>query len=155
MSWDNFAYTKPTYEDNKPGDYRCVRLSAEVGHSKAGNRMMIISIRPSGTKATVKNYIVDNDYFDSNFSQFLDAFPVLKDNSHPDNCFSWRGAMGAVKLTVNENGYFEIKRFISADKAEKLPEFVWKAKDDEPQQMPEYQGITEIGSDDDDGEIPF
>lgn len=155
MSWDNFAYTKPTFEENKPGDYRCVILSAEVGKSKAGNRMMIISIRPSGTKATVKNYIVDNDYFDSNFSQFLDAFPALKDNSHPDNCFSWRGAMGAVKLTVNDRGYFEIKRFIPADKADKLPDFVWMARDEEPPQMPEYQGITEMDSDDDDGEIPF
>ena len=155
MSWDNFAYTKPTYEENKPGNYRCVILNAEVGRSKAGNRMLIISVRPSGTKATVKNYIVDNDYFDSNFSQFLDAFPELKDNSSPDNCFSWRGAMGAVKLAVNDRGYFEIKRFISADKADGLPEFVWKAKEDEPQTMPVYQGITEIGNDEDDGDIPF
>ena len=117
--------------------------------------MLVISVRPSGTKATVKQYIVDNDYFDSNFSQFLDAFPELGDNKLPDNCFSWRGAMGAVKLIVDENGYFKIKRFISADKAERLPDFVWCAKDDEPQQMPVYQGLTALDSDDESDEIPF
>ena len=154
MSWDNYTYQKPQFEENKPGDYRCVIMSAEVGTSKSGNRMLVISVRPSGTRATVKSYIVDNEYFDSNFSSFLDAFPILKENHDPNNCFTWRGAMGAVKLTVNDRGYFEAKRFISADKAEKLPEFEWKAKDDEPQQMPAYEGMTEL-DDDDDGEIPF
>jgi hypothetical protein len=156
MSWDNYTYQKPQYEESKPGDYRCVILNAEVSTSKSGNRMLVISVRPSGTRATVKNYIVDNDYFDSNFSQFLDAFPVLKDGNHdPNNCFSWRGAMGAVKLTVNERGYFESKRFIAADKAESLPEFVWKYRDDESSEMPIYQGMMEIDSEDEDDSIPF
>ena len=156
MSWDNYTYTKPQYEDNKPGDYRCVILKAEVTLSKAGNRMLVIHVRPSGTKATVKNYIVDNEYFDGNFSQFLDAFPQVKNNANPDNCFEWRGAMGAVKLTVNDNDYFEAKRFIPADKAEKLPPFEWKARDDEPQEMPVMQEFTELTDDDvADDDCPF
>ena len=156
MSWDNYTYQKPTFDDNVPGDYRCVILGAEVTHSKAGNRMLVINVRPSGTKATVKQYIVDNEYFDSNYSQFLDAFPVLKDNSDPGNCFSWRGAMGAVKLVLDDNGYFKVKRFISADRAERLPEFEWKAKEDEPQKMPEYQGLSGLENNDDpDDDCPF
>lgn len=155
MSWDNYTYQKPTYEENHPGNYRCVILNAEQTTSKKGNRMLVISVRPSGTKATVKNYIVDNDYFDANFSQFLDAFPALKNNPSPDNCFAWRGAMGAIKLAVNENGYFDPKYFIAADKAENLPEFVWKARDDESQEMPVLQEFTELADEEDDGEIPF
>ena len=159
MSWDNYTYKKPQYDENKPGIYRCIIMGAEIATSKSsGKRMLVISVRPSGTRATVKSYIVDNEYFDDNFSQFLDAFPVLKENNNPDTCFSWRGAEGAVNLAVDENGYFVAKRFIAADskKLENLPDFVWKARDDEPQEKPEYQGLTEIGSDDDDdGDIPF
>lgn len=155
MSWDSYTYQKPTYEENKPGNYRCVILNAEQSTSKKGNRMLVISVRPSGTKATVKSYIVDNDYFDANFSEFLDSFPMLKNNASPDNCFAWRGAMGAAKLTVNDNGYFELKRFIPADKAETLPEFVWKARDDESQEMPVLQEFTELAADADDEDCPF
>lgn len=157
MSWDNYTYKKQEYVERKPGKYRCIILKAEAGISKSsGKNMLTISIRPSGTASTVKAYIVDNDYFDSNFSSFLDAFPVLKDDPNPGNCFAWRGAMGAVKLKVNDDGFFETDRYpwIPADKAENLPEFEWKARDDEPAQMPEFQGITELG-DDDDGECPF
>lgn len=158
MSWDNYTYQKPQFEDNKPGNYRCVILGAEVTTSKkSGNRMLVISVRPSGTRATVKSYIVDNDYFDSNFSQFLDAFPQIKESgsASPDNCFAWRGAVGAVKLNVNEDGYFEAKWFLAPEKAEDLPEFVWKARDDEPQEMPVFQELTELTNDDDESDIPF
>lgn len=156
MSWDNYTYQKPSYEDNKPGDYRCVILNAEQAISKSsGKRMLVISVRPSGTKATVKSWIVDNEYFDSNFSLFLDAFPAIKNNPSVDNCFAWRGAMGAIKLIVNDSGYFEAKRFIPADKAEFLPDFEWKARDDEPQEMPVLQEFTEITEEEDDGDCPF
>lgn len=118
--------------------------------------MLTISVRPSGTASTVKAYIVDNDYFDDNFSAFLDAFPALKANSNPDNCFAWRGAMGAIKLRVNDDGYFEPARYpwIPVEKADNLPAFEWKARDDEPQEMPVLQEFTEI-TEEDDGDIPF
>lgn len=155
MSWDNYTYQKPTYEENKPGKYRCIIMNAEQTTSKAGNRMLVISVRPSGTKATVKDYIVDNEYFDGNFSMFLDAFPMFKQNPSPDNCFAWRGAIGAAQFSVDENGYFKVKRYLPPDKAEFLPDFEWKARDDEPQEMPVLQEFTELPEDEDDGEIPF
>ena len=156
MSWDNYVYKKQEYPERKPGNYRCIILKAEIGNSKAGNKMLTIHLRPSGTTSTVKAYIVDNDYFDSNYSQFLDAFPAIMDGNHDiNNCFAWRGALGAVKLAVNDNGFFEVKRFIPADKAESLPEFEWKARDDEPSEMPVMQEITELAEEDDDESIPF
>ena len=158
MSWSNYTYKKQENTERQPGNYRCIILKAEAGVSKtSGKNMLTIHLRPSGTASTVKAYIVDNDWFDSNFSSFLDAFPALKDNSNPDNCFAWRGAMGAVKLKVNDDGYFETAKYpwIPADKATKLPEFEWKARDDEPQDMPELQTFTEITDDNDDDQIPF
>lgn len=158
MSWSNYTYKKQEHTECQPGNYRCIILKAEAGVSKtSGKNMLTIHLRPSGTASTVKAYIVDNDWFDSNFSSFLDAFPALKDNSNPDNCFAWRGAMGAVKLKVNDDGYFETAKYpwIPADKATKLPEFEWKARDDEPQEMPEMQTFTEITDSDDDDQIPF
>lgn len=158
MSWSNYTYKPQEHTERQPGNYRCIILKAEAGVSKtSGKNMLTIHLRPSGTASTVKAYIVDNDWFDSNFSSFLDAFPALKDNSNPDNCFAWRGAMGAVKLKVNDDGYFETAKYpwIPADKATKLPEFEWKARDDEPQDMPELQTFTEITDNDDDDQIPF
>lgn len=158
MSWANYTYKKQEYTERKPGTYRCVILKAEAGVSKSsGKNMLTISLRPSGTASTVKAYIVDNEWFDSNFSSFLDAFPALKENSNPDNCFAWRGAQGAVKLKVNDDGYFETAKYpwVEPAKAEKLPPFEWKARDDEPQEMPVLQEFTEITDDDDEESIPF
>ena len=159
MSWDNYTYKKQEHAERKPGKYRCIILKAEAGTSKtSGKKMLTISFRPSGTASTVKAYIVDNDYFDANFSSFLDAFPAIKTNPNPDNCFAWRGAMGAVKLKVSDEGYFEPDRYpwIEADKADSLPEFEWKARDDEPQEIPEMQVFTELTDDgDEDDSIPF
>ena len=158
MPWSNFTYQKQEFTERKPGNYRCIILKAEAGVSKSsGKNMLTITFRPSGTASTVKAYIVDNEYFDSNYSSFLDAFPVLKDNSDPNNCFSWRGAMGAVKLKVNDDGYFETAKYpwISAEKAEGYPEFEWKARDDEPPEMPEYSGMVELDDEDDEESIPF
>ena len=158
MSWANYTYKKQETMERQPGNYRCIILKAEAGTSKtSGKNMLTIFLRPSGTASTVKAYIVDNDWFDSNFSSFLDAFPALKANSDPNNCFAWRGALGAVKLKVNDDGYFETAKYpwIPADKAEKLPEFIWRSRDDEPQEMPVLQEFTEISDDESEEEIPF
>lgn len=161
MSWSNYTYKKQEHTERQPGNYRCIILKAEAGVSKtSGKNMLTIYLRPSGTASTVKAYIVDNDWFDSNFSSFLDAFPALKDNSNPDNCFAWRGAIGAVKLNVNDDGYFETAKYpwIAANdkRATKLPEFEWKAREDEAQDMPVLQEFTELDdSSDEDSEIPF
>lgn len=156
MAWSDYTYKKPEYPERKPGDYRCIILSAEVGTSKtSGKKMLTINFRPSGTTSIVRAYIVDNDYFDDNFSRFLDAFPALKNNPNPENCFAWRGAQGAAWLKVNDSGFFEFSRWIPEEKTAKMAEFVWKARTDEPQEMPVLQEFTEISEDEDDGDIPF
>ena len=158
MSWANYTYKKTETVERQPGNYRCIILKAEAGTSKtSGKNMITLYLRPSGTASTVKAYIVDNDWFDSNFSQFLDAFPSLNNNPNPDNCFAWRGAIGAVKLKVNDDGYFETAKYpwIPADKADKLPPFEWKAREDESQEMPVLQEFTEITDEESEDEIPF
>ena len=156
MSWSNYTYKQPEYSERKPGKYRVIILKAEEKTSKKGNKMVEISLRPSGTASTVKAYIVDNDYFDDNYSRFLDAFPDIKNaDNNPEHCYTWRGAMGAINLKVNDNGYFEAGYFIPSEKQEALPEFVWKARDDEPQTMPEFQGAVELEELEDDESIPF
>ena len=158
MSWSNYTYKPQEHTERQPGNYRCIILNAEVKTAKtSGNRMISLKLRPSGTAGTVFANIVDNEWFDANFSSFLDAFPALKANPNPDNCFAWRGAIGAVKLKVNDDGYFETAKYpwIPADKAEKLPEFIWKARDDEPQEMPVLQEFTELSGEDSEDEIPF
>ena len=157
MGWDNYTYKKPEYPENKPGKYRCIILKAEIGTSKAGNRMLIISLRPSGSVATVSAYIVDNEYFDDNYSKFLDSFPEIKENPDLNTCFAWRGALGAINLKVNENGYWQAGNFIPYEKADGLPPFEWRAKSDEPQEMPTMQPIAALNLDGDepDDEVPF
>lgn len=158
MSWANYTYKKQETLERQPGTYRCIILKAETGVSKtSGKNMITLFLRPSGTASTVKAYIVDNEWFDANFSQFLDAFPALKNNANPENCFAWRGALGAVKLKVNDDGYFETAKYpwIPAEKAEKYPEFVWKAREDEAQDMPVLQEFTELSEEDSEDEIPF
>ena len=63
-----------------------------------------------------------------------------------------------MKLKVNDDGYFETAKYpwISADKAENYPEFEWRHREDEPAEMPEYQGITELEEVDDlEEDCPF
>ena len=157
MPWGDYTYKKPEYPKREPGKYRCIILKAEVGTSKAGNRMIVLTLRPSGSTAKVNAYVVDNDAFDDNFSKFLDAFPAIKANPNPDMCFAWRGAIGAIQLKVTEEGYWRAGYFIPEENAESLPEFEWKARDDEPQEMPVMQEISGVNFEevDDDEGIPF
>ena len=117
--------------------------------------MITLTLRPSGVPINVKTWLVDNEYFDANVSRFLDAFPILKEGFSPDESYSWRGAMGAVKLKTDDRGYLAVSNFISAEKAEKLPEFVWTAKENEPQEMPEYTGMADFCELSDEEGIPF
>ena len=155
MSWENYTYKESTHVERKPGTYRCMILNAEQTVSKSsGTRMIALSLRPSGTASTVKGYILDNDHFDENYSEFLDAFPAIKENPDINACYTWRGAVGTVKLIIDESGYFKTAKFpwVSARKADALPPFEWKARSDEPPECPEYQGFTELGNTDD---LPF
>ena len=126
------------------------------GNAKtSGAHKITLTLRPSGMPINVITWLVDNEYFDANVSRFLDAFPVLKEGFSPDESYSWRGAMGAVKLKQDDRGFLAFDRYIPAEKAEKLPEFVWTAKENEPQEMPEYTGMADFCELSDEEGIPF
>ena len=136
-----------TKMDALKGKFRCVIVDVEDGVSKSsGLPMITITVRPSGTKFKVKTYLVKNDKFNQNATQFFDAFPEIGDGNF--NFVEWVGAEGAATFGEDENGYTKLKRFISADRAVDLPPFEGE--------KPERQTVTKLEeAEDDDDELPF
>ena len=130
----------------EPGDYRVVITDVEETTSKSsGNPMLIIYLRPSGTKITVRHYIVKNDYFNRNLTELYDCFGIA---SGDKNTFGWIGAMGGAKLIEDENGYLKVKYLLSPDRQKNLPP--WKGE------KPERQDITFLDENGDpNDELPF
>ena len=127
-----------------PGDYRVEIVGVEDTTSKSGNPMLVISIRPNGSNITIKHYIVKNDYFNRNMTEFFDSFNI------DDGDFAlptWVGAVGAAKLKEDENGYLKVGRFINQNKAESLP--AWQGE------MPQRQELTKLEPLADDGDLPW
>ena len=116
----------------------------ETTSKKSGLPMIVVSVRPSGTRAIVKTYIVHNEYFNRTATQFFDAFPDIGDGNF--NFLSWVGCEGAAMIELDENGYMRLKYFIDAVKAKDLPPFVGD--------KPERQTFTSLETDEDD-ELPF
>lgn len=145
-NWDDF-----TREDRPrlaPGDYRVEIVSAEETTSKKGSPMIVVGVRPNGSTITIKQYIVKNQYFNRNMTDFFDSFNIDEgDFTFP----TWIGAVGAARLKEDDQGYLKVAYFINQEKADKLPPWVG--------QLPERQSVTELGGGlselDDDGELPF
>ena len=146
MSWD-YRRDEGEPREKLTGKQRCVIVAAEEGVSKAGNPMIIITIRPSGVKFTLKNFIVKNDNFNRNMTEFFDAFPEIEEGDF--NFLSWVGAEGAVMLREDDNGYLKIRRWLPPSQVVNLPPFEGE--------KPARQTITSLDDEDDfdDGEIPF
>lgn len=146
MSWD---YTREEAEPRArlTGKQRVVITDVEEGVSKAGNPMIIVTVRPSGVKFTLKNFIVKNEMWNRNMTEFFDAFPEITEGDF--NFLSWKGAEGAVLLREDENGYLKIRRWLPPSQVVNLPPFEGE--------KPARQTITSLDEEDDfdDGEIPF
>lgn len=143
-SWDDFK--REERPRLSPGDYRVTIVSAEERTSKAGNPMIVIGLRPNGGSIIINHYIVKNQYFNRNMTDFFDSFNI----DEGDFCFpSWIGAVGAAKLKEDDQGYLKVSYFISQDRADKLPP--WEGE------IPERQTVTDMGfsESEDDGELPF
>lgn len=148
-TWDDWSREEaPRLE---PGDYRVEITAVEETESKAGNPMIVVTVRPNGSKINIKHYIVKNQYFNRNMTDFFDSFNIDEGDF---NFPTWVGAVGAAKLVEDENGYLKVRWFISESKAEKLPP--WQGA------MPERQTITTIGGTGafvdvypDESELPF
>lgn len=151
----DWGYTRDeSKRENKTGILRCVITQAETAVSKtSGKDMIVIWIRPSGCDFTVKNYIVKNEHFNKNMTDFYDAFPSIPEGNF--DFLSWVGAEGAANFGEEEyNGYknMKVKWFVSAEKAQNLPPFEGK--------KPEKQEVTTLGGDtfapvENDGDLPF
>lgn len=167
MSLDNFEYTTKRAPAQNPGVYRCMILLAEKAVSSKGNNMITVYFRPSETALSIRTFFVDNEYFDQDISQFMDAFPEIKDITtgklEPER---WRGAVGCIRLKVNTNGYLECanQRYLipaTSEEAQDLPPFIWKARSDEAPEKPVFGAASvpvrsaELNELPDDLDIPF
>ena len=144
-NWSNYQREEQEFTPIV-GKMRCVIVDVEDTVSKSsGNPMIVVTVRPSGSNFKVKNYIVKNEYFNRNMTQFFDAFPEIGDGNF--NFLEWVGAEGAADFVVDDDDYLKVKRFISADRAADLPPFVGN--------KPERQTFTTIAPEDDDDDLPF
>jgi len=129
----------------EPGNHRVAITAVEETTSKSsGKPMIVVEVQPSGSNIKIRNYIVKNEYFNRNMTQFFDSFDI------EDGDFAilgWVGAMGAAKLEEDENGYLKVRWFIHKNKAASLPE--WKGD------KPERNTVTDFQEVDDDGDMPF
>lgn len=128
------------------GRLRCVITDVEETESKtSGLPMIVVSVRPSGTRFAVKSYIVKNEHFNRNMTQFFDAFPEIGDGNF--SFLEWIGAMGAAMFDLDEMGYLKVKYWISADRQSLLPEFEGE--------KPEKQTVTSLEDDPSEDGLPF
>lgn len=143
-NWSNYQRVEREYSPTT-GKLRCVIVDVEETVSKKGNNMIVITVVPSGSKARVKYWLVDNDNFNRNATSFFDSFKEIE-----DGCFdfvTWIGAEGSAMFKENENGYPEVAYFISADRAANLPPFEGE--------KPERQTVSTIEEEPIDDGLPF
>lgn len=141
-NWD--SYQRETRPRLFPGNYRVEIVSVEEKESKAGNPMLVIGIRPNGSNITINHYIVKNEYFNQNMTDFFDSFNI------DDGDFTlptWIGAVGAARLKEDDRGYLKVQYFLDQCRAEKLPP--WKGA------MPERQELARLEPLEDESELPW
>ena len=126
----------------EPGDYRVEITDVEETVSKSsGNPMLVITVKPNNVNIRIKHYIVKNEYFNRNLTEFYNSFNI---DFGDQNFLGWVGAVGAAKLVEDENGYMKIKRLIPLERQDKLPAWVGS--------VPVRQTVEGFVSDD---ELPF
>lgn len=139
--WDTW-YQREEAARLLPGDYRAELVAAEETKSKSGKNMLVVTVRPCGAAVTIRDYMVEGAWFNRNLTAFKDSFGIAeRDNALP----GWIGAVGAVQLAEDENGYLRVKRYLTPERAERLP--AWQGK------PPERQTVTTFEDVDDD--LPF
>lgn len=131
----NWDYHREENSRLEQGDYRVEVIAVEEKQSKSGNDMIVVTVRPNGSKIKINHYIVKNEYFNRNMTDFFDSFNVAEGDF---NFLTWVGAIGAARLKLDENGYLKVGWFINRKKAEVLPP--WEGP------MPERQTVTEFAT---------
>lgn len=148
-TWDDYQREEREESAKVTGRLRCVIVDVEETESKtSGLPMIVVSVRPSGTVFKVKSYIVKNEFFNRNMTQFFDAFPEIGDGNF--NFIEWIGCEGAAMFDLDDRGYMKVKYWIDAVRAEILPPYEGE--------KPEKQTVTTLTDAEDDGEsdgLPF
>lgn len=146
-NWDDYRREEREPEAKVTGKQRCVITAVEEAVSKSsGKPMIVITVRPSGCRFTVRNWLVKNDSFNLNATAFFDAFPEIGDGNF--NFIEWVGAEGAAMFGEDENGYLKVKYWLSPERAANLPPFEGD--------KPERQMVTSLEDDtEDDSDLPF
>lgn len=146
-AWDDYKREEREESAKVTGKLRCVIVDVEETKSKtSGLPMIVVSVRPSGTVFKVKSYIVKNDHFNRNMTQFFDSFTEIGDGNF--NFIEWIGCEGAAMFDLDESGYIKVKYWIDAVRAESLPAFEGD--------KPEKQTVTTLTDvEDPDGDLPF
>ena len=147
-AWDDYQREEREESAKVTGRLRCVITDVEETESKtSGLPMIVVSVRPSGTRFSVKSYIVKNEHFNCNATQFFDAFPEVGEGNF--NFIEWIGCEGAAMFDLDDRGYVKVKYWIDAVRASDLPAFEGE--------KPEKQTVTTLTDveDEDDGSLPF
>ena len=146
-AWDDYKREEREEQAKVTGRLRCVIVDVEETESKtSGLPMIVVSVRPSGTVFKVKSYIVKNDHFNRNMTQFFDAFPEIGDGNF--NFIEWIGCEGAAMFDLDEKCYMRVKYWLDAVRAESLPPYEGE--------KPEKQTVTTLTEDaDPEGGFPF
>jgi len=144
-NWDNYKREEREEMAKVTGKLRCVITDVEEAVSKNGNNMIVVTVKPSGSNARVKYWLIDNEYFNRNATQFFDAFPEIGDGNF--SFIEWVGCEGAANFVLDENDYMKVKYFISADKAQNLPPFEG--------QKPERQKVGKLEEEEPADDLPW
>lgn len=134
------------YSKIGPGLHRCAIAGVEETVSKkSGLPMLVLELVPSNSDIKVKHYIVKNDHYNRNMTQFFDAFPSIAFGNF--NTISWIGAVGAANFGLDENGYLKVRWFVLPDQVQDLPQFVGN--------VPKQQQVEVLFPGDDDAPPSF
>lgn len=139
----SYSYTRtPRVE---PGEHRVTIVAVEEKVSSKGSNMIVVTLQVNGTTEKINHYIVYNEYFNRNMTQFFDSFNIAEGDF---DLMTWPGAIGAAKIKEDDQGYPKVAWFIRKDKAEALPAWVGA--------MPERQTVDASGfAQVEDDELPF
>lgn len=151
MNWGN-GYRREERPRVVPGDYRVSIVEVEEATSKTSKLpMLVITVQPNGSDIKIKQYIVQNEWFNRNITDFFDSFNIDEGDF---NLLTWPGAIGAAKLREDEQGYMKVHYFIHRDKQDELP--AWDGPLPERQTVDTSFAVAESGfTQVDEDELPF
>lgn len=134
------------------GKRRCVVVDAEEGVSKAGNPQIVVWLRPSSGKYTVRHFFTktgDDEEsirkFNRKLTEFFDAFPGIGFGNF--EFVTWGGCEGAAMFGLSDKGFLEVKRFLIPEEVKNLPPYEGD--------RPERQIITKLEEEEDLDDLPF